>query len=75
VAEWESRPEEAGRQAERLRGEIMASVRARRPHERTPFAGQSAGLIRDVRPAGEIVRTMVADAERALGAANRRLAH
>jgi len=73
VAEWESRPEEAGRQAERLRGEIMASVRARRPHERTPFAGQTAGLIRDVRPAGEIVRTMVADAERALGAANERL--
>ena len=27
VAEWESRREEAGRQAERLRGEIMASVR------------------------------------------------
>ena len=72
VAEWESRPEEAGMQAERLRGEIMESVGARRPHERTPFAGQSAGLIHDVRPAGEIVRAMVAGAERALDVASQR---
>jgi len=28
-----------------------------------PFAGQSAGLIRDVRPAAEIVRDTVAQAE------------
>ena len=66
VAEWEGRAEEAGRQAERLRGEIMAAVEQRRPHELTPFTGQTAGLIRDVRPAAEIVRAMVADAEDAL---------
>jgi enoyl-[acyl-carrier protein] reductase II len=66
VAEWEGRAEEAGMQAERLRGEIMAAVEQRRPHELTPFTGQTAGLIRDVLPAAEIVRAMVADAEDAL---------
>ena len=66
VAEWEGRAEEAGRQAERLRAEIMAAVEQRRPHELTPFTGQTAGLIRDVLPAAEIVRTIVADAEDAL---------
>jgi enoyl-[acyl-carrier protein] reductase II len=66
VAEWEGRADEAGRQAERLRGEIMAAVEERRPHELTPFTGQTAGLIRDVLPAAEIVRAMVAGAEDAL---------
>jgi enoyl-[acyl-carrier protein] reductase II len=66
VAEWERRPEEAGRQADRLRGEIMASIERQRPHELTPFSGQTAGLIRDVLPAAEIVRAMVAEAEDAL---------
>jgi enoyl-[acyl-carrier protein] reductase II len=72
VAEWERRPDEAGRQADRLRGEIMASVEARRPHELTPFSGQTAGLIRDVMPAAEIVRGMVAEAEDALRQAGSR---
>jgi enoyl-[acyl-carrier protein] reductase II len=66
VAEWERRPEEAGRQADRLRGEIMASIERHRPHELTPFSGQTTGLIRDVLPAAEIVRAMVAEAEDAL---------
>jgi enoyl-[acyl-carrier protein] reductase II len=71
VAEWEQRPEEAGRQSDRLRGEIIASVQARRPHELTPFSGQTVGLIRDVMPAAEIVRGMVAEAEEALERATR----
>jgi nitronate monooxygenase/enoyl-[acyl-carrier protein] reductase II len=71
VAEWERRPDEAGRQAERLRGEIMASVEQRRPHELTPFSGQTVGMIRDVMPAAEIVRGMVAEAEDALERARR----
>jgi enoyl-[acyl-carrier protein] reductase II len=66
VAKWERRHEEAGRQADRLRGEIMASIERQRPHELTPFSGQTAGLIRDVLPAAEIVRAMVAEAEDAL---------
>lgn len=67
VAEWEGRPTEAREESERLRGAVMGAVRQGRPHELTPFAGQTAGLIHDVAPAGDIVRAMVAGAEQALG--------
>ena len=66
VTEWEGRTGEASAEAERLRGEIMGSIQRGTPHELTPFTGQTAGLIRDVLPAGEIVRGMAAEAERAL---------
>jgi enoyl-[acyl-carrier protein] reductase II len=66
VNEWESRPEDAAADAERLQGEIMGAVRGGRAHEVLPFTGQSAGLIHDVRPAAEIVHSLVAEAERAL---------
>jgi enoyl-[acyl-carrier protein] reductase II len=66
VAEWGRQPDEARSQAGRLQAEIMGSIRRGRPHELTPFAGQSAGLIRDVLPAAEIVRAMVSEAEAAL---------
>jgi enoyl-[acyl-carrier protein] reductase II len=66
VAEWEHRPVEAGDQAETLRGQIMESIAAGRPHELTPFGGQSAGLIGELLPAGEIVRRLVVEAEEAL---------
>ena len=67
VAEWASRPEEAREQAERLRGEIMASIKQQRAHELTPFTGQTTGLIDDVLPAADIVHAMVAEAEAAIG--------
>ena len=51
---------------ERLGGELVDAVRAGSAHELVPFAGQTAGLIGAVRPAGEIVRSLVADAEAAL---------
>ncbi len=66
VAEWASQREEARQQADRLQREIMTSIQQGRPHELTPFTGQSAGLILDVRPAADIVRAMVAEAEHAL---------
>jgi enoyl-[acyl-carrier protein] reductase II len=44
----------------------MGSVRRGRPDELTPFTGQTAGLIAELLPAGEIVRRMVAEAEEAL---------
>jgi enoyl-[acyl-carrier protein] reductase II len=68
VAAWEHRAGAARAEAERLRAEIMASVQNGRGHELTPFTGQSAGLIDDVRPAAEIVAAMVAEAEDALAA-------
>lgn len=66
VDEWQGRLEEAGAQAAELRGQIMSSVREGRPHELTPFGGQTAGLIDEVLPAAEIVRRMAEDACAAL---------
>jgi enoyl-[acyl-carrier protein] reductase II len=48
---------------------IRNSVVSGRGDEYLPFAGQSAGLIDEVLPAGEIVRRVVAEAEAALEAA------
>jgi enoyl-[acyl-carrier protein] reductase II len=66
VEEWLQRPEEARREAERLRAEIMSVAQRHRPHELVPFTGQTAGLIHEMLPAAEIVRTMITDAEQAL---------
>jgi nitronate monooxygenase/enoyl-[acyl-carrier protein] reductase II len=70
VEEWQRSPQEARREAERLRGEVISAIRQRRPHELLPFTGQTAGMIRDILPAAEIVRRMVAGAEQALERAN-----
>jgi enoyl-[acyl-carrier protein] reductase II len=71
VEEWRGRPDEVRQEAERLRGEVMAAVRRGRPDELVPFTGQTAGLIHDILPAAEIVRRMVAEAERVLTQAAR----
>ena len=42
------------------RPELLAALREDRAHEYLPFAGQSAALVHDVRPAAEIVRELVA---------------
>lgn len=70
VEEWQRRPEVARREAERLRAEIMSAVQEHRPHELVPFTGQTVGLIHNILPAAEIVRTMITEAERALKRAN-----
>jgi nitronate monooxygenase/enoyl-[acyl-carrier protein] reductase II len=70
VEEWQRSPQEARREAERLRGEVISAIRQRRSHELLPFTGQTAGMIRDILPAAEIVRRMVAGAEQALERAN-----
>ena len=69
VDHWNLRRDEARREAEHLREDVMAAVGLGRAHELVPFTGQTAGMIRAVLPAGEIVRTMVAEAEAALMAA------
>jgi enoyl-[acyl-carrier protein] reductase II len=70
VEKWQGRPEEASRQSDRLRAELMSAIKERRPHELLPFTGQTAGMVHDVLPAAEIVRMMVAEAEQALERAN-----
>jgi enoyl-[acyl-carrier protein] reductase II len=63
IDQWQGQREEAKQQAVRLRAEVMAAVKEGRLHELMPVAGQSAGLIRDIIPAGDIVRRIVADAQ------------
>jgi len=46
--------------------EMLVALREDRAHEYLPFAGQSAALVHDIQPAGEIVRELVAGAEAAL---------
>src|ERR671929_1066649 len=41
VDEWRGRRDDAGREAERLRGEVMTALRQGRAHELVPFAGQT----------------------------------
>jgi NAD(P)H-dependent flavin oxidoreductase YrpB (nitropropane dioxygenase family) len=60
------RLDEVPNEAERLRGELAAALAAGRAHELVPFSGQTAGLIHEVLPAGEIVRRLVVEAEEAL---------
>jgi nitronate monooxygenase/enoyl-[acyl-carrier protein] reductase II len=52
--------------ADAVRGEIIAALRAGTSHRLVPFTGQTAGLITDVLPAAEIVRAFAAEAEEAL---------
>lgn len=42
---------------------LMGAIHAGRGDEYMPFAGQSAALVHDIRPAGEIVRGIVGEAE------------
>ena len=66
VEEWFGRTEEARREAERLRAEVLAAIRQRTTHELLPFTGQTAGLVHDILPAKEIVGSMMAEAGQAL---------
>jgi nitronate monooxygenase/enoyl-[acyl-carrier protein] reductase II len=65
IDRWEGQAE-AGAHVEELRGELLAALPAGRFHEYMPFAGESAGLIDEILPAGEIVARLVAEAEAAL---------
>jgi enoyl-[acyl-carrier protein] reductase II len=66
VQEWLGRTEAAREEAERLRDEVLSAIRGRTTHELLPFTGQTAGMVRDVLPAAEIVGRMAAEAEQAL---------
>jgi|SRR4051794_1900119 enoyl-[acyl-carrier protein] reductase II len=69
VTRWAADREDARRRADALRTEVMGGIRTGRAHEVTPFTGQTAGLIADLRPAADIVRDMVSGAEEALARA------
>jgi enoyl-[acyl-carrier protein] reductase II len=66
VEDGNADPESVERDRERIVGELFDAVRGGRAHELVPFAGQTAGLIAGVEPAGEIVRSLVEGAQVAL---------
>ncbi len=66
ISQWEGQPEAARREAKRLQEEIGNSIAEGRFGELFPFTGQTAGLIHEILPAGEIVRNVVDQAEAAL---------
>lgn len=66
IEEWQQRRNDTKREVERLQSEVITALQQGRFHEIVPFAGQTAGLIREILPAGEIVRRIVTEAEEAL---------
>jgi len=66
VEKWRGRQEAVKQNASELREEIMEAARKHQLDKLLPFAGQTAGMIRDVVPAETIVRGIVAEAEQAL---------
>lgn len=71
IEEWERRGDAAAKAAGRLREEMMAAIQEARFEEVLPFTGQTAGLINDILPAGEIVHRVIQEAEDALRRAGR----
>jgi len=63
---WRERREEARRQATQLLDQLIAFTKEGRIGDAFPAAGQSAGMVKDIRPAGEIVRSLAAEAKAAL---------
>ena len=58
--------EEAKQKTEQLREELLEAIEQGRQYELVPGAGQSAGMIGDILPAGDIVRQITEEAEYAL---------
>jgi len=72
--EWQAKREEAVRERERLQTQVMEAAQEGRVHALAPFAGQTAGAIRDVRPAADVVREIAAEAEALLKGAGQVIA-
>ena len=70
LSEWSGKREEARRDRDRLRDEILATHQAGRPHETLLTAGQTVGGIREILAVAEIMRRLVAEAEAALSRAS-----
>lgn len=67
--EWSAKREEARRDRDRLRGQIVSTTQAGRQHECLLIAGQTAGGIHEILPAAEIMRRLIAETEAALSRA------
>jgi enoyl-[acyl-carrier protein] reductase II len=66
LSEWSAKREEARRERDRLRGQIVSTTQAGRQHECILWAGQTAGGISEILPVSEIMRRLIAETEAAL---------
>ena len=71
LTEWSSKREEARRERDRLRGQIVSTTQAGRQHECLLTAGQTAGGITEILPVREIMHRLMAEAEVALSRAQK----
>ena len=66
LTEWSAKREEARRERDRLRSQIVMTTQAGRQHECLLTAGQTAGGIKEVLSVAEIMRRLVSETEAAL---------
>ena len=66
---WTANREEAQRERERLKTEIISTTQAGRPHATLLTAGQTVGGITDIPAVAILMRRLVAEAEAALARA------
>lgn len=64
--EWSAKREEARRERDRLRDQLVSTHQAGKQHETLLTAGQTAGGIKEILPVAEIMRRLIAEAEAAL---------
>jgi enoyl-[acyl-carrier protein] reductase II len=64
--EWSAKRDEARRERDRLRNQIVSTTQAGRPDATLLTAGQTAGGIKDIPLVAEIIRRLVAETEAAL---------
>jgi enoyl-[acyl-carrier protein] reductase II len=67
--EWGAKREEARRERDRLRGQVIVTHQAGRQHDTLLTAGQTAGGIKEVLSVAEIMRRLMAETEAALAQA------
>lgn len=63
VDRWNHRPDQAADNAVAIRDEILAAITQGTMADVMPWAGETVGLISDIRPAAEMIREITADAE------------
>jgi nitronate monooxygenase/enoyl-[acyl-carrier protein] reductase II len=68
--EWSAKREEARRERDRLRGQIVSTTQAGRQHECVLWAGQTAGGIKEVLSVAAIMRQLIEETEVALSQAS-----
>ena len=67
--EWSNKREEARRDRDRLRAQIVSTTQAGRQHECVLWAGQTAGGIKEILPVATIMRQLIGEAKVALSRA------